>query len=344
MNSVWQTFLEQTGAITQNGQVRHFGDLKAELASAAGSPVVADLSHLGMIQISGADAGNFLHTQLSCDVENLALNSSVYGSYCSPKGRMLANFLLWRSGNGYFMALSHSLLPAIQKRLTMFVLRSKVELSDVSDLRVLLGMAGPGLAALLATTFADVPRQDHCGCADDQGLLLRLPLARWIWVTDPESAQGKWPRLMSALKPIGTPAWQWLEIQAGIPWITAPTQEQFVPQMANLDLIGGVSFDKGCYPGQEIVARTKYLGKLKRRMYLANVRADALPEAGTSLYNETLGDQASGMVVNAQASPSGGYDLLAVTQIDSVTDASQVRLGSPQGPALTFQPLPYPVA
>jgi len=132
--------------------------------------------------------------------------------------------------------------------------------------------------------------------------------------------------------------WRWLDIRAGVPLITAATQDRFVPQMINLELIGGVSFSKGCYTGQEIVARSQYLGKLKRRMFLANV--DATAAAGDNLFGEDLGDQVGGAVVNAEPSPEGGYDLLAVLQTGT-RENSTVHLKSLDGPALRFLPLPY---
>ena len=147
-------------------------------------------------------------------------------------------------------------------------------------------------------------------------------------------------KLVAELKPVGTPCWEWLDIRAGIPWITAATQEQFIPQMANLELIGGVNFKKGCYPGQEIVARTQYLGKVKRRMFLANVNAAALPIAGDPLFSTDPAAQESGMIVNAQSAPDGGYDVLAVLQTSSV-EAGAVHLKAPDGPPLQFLALPY---
>lgn len=341
MNATWQSFLEQSGALIEDGVVRDFGNAPAELGAALSGPVMSDLSQLGVISIKGEDAGAFLQGQLSCDVNAIALDASTYGSYCTAKGRALATFILWRSGAGYFMALSRELLPAIRKRLTMYVLRAKVSLTDVSSQVLLLGLTASGDANELTRHFGVIPATDHHGARDENGLLLRFARTRWLWVSEDSAASRAWPGLARDFRPVGAAAWSWLDIRAGLPWVTQATQEQFVPQMINLHLIGAVNFQKGCYPGQEIVARTQYLGKLKRRMYLANIAtADSVPMPGTELFSDDLGGQASGMVVNAQASPYGGYDLLAVAQATSV-DASVVRLGSPQGPALAFQPLPY---
>jgi len=342
MHTNWQNYLLQAGAVVENGCVTRFGELRDNLTAAADGSVVADLSGFGMLHFSGEDAASFLHGQLSCDVKKLAPNTCTFGGYCSPKGRMLANFLLWRNDAGYYMALSRSLVTAIQKRLTMFVLRAKVKVADMSDTLVMLGIAGPAGTQALSALYAQLPERDHNGVADESGLLLRLSASRWMWIADAAAAQRHWPTLAAKLTPAGSAAWEWLDIQAGVPWITAATLEQFVPQMTNLELIGGVSFQKGCYPGQEIVARTQYLGKLKRRMFLASVDAGAAPAPGVELFSDDLGEQASGMVVNAQLSPSGDYDLLAVAQVGSV-QGSTVRLGSPQGPALRFHALPYTV-
>ena len=143
MNAEWPSFLARNGAVMGNGVASHFGNAVAELEAASRGPVMSDLSQLGTLFFNGDDAGHFLQGQLSCDVTALAVDASVYGSYCTAKGRMLATFLLWRSEAGFFMALSRDLLPAIQKRLTMFVLRAKVKLADVSSQVVLIGLADP---------------------------------------------------------------------------------------------------------------------------------------------------------------------------------------------------------
>jgi folate-binding protein YgfZ len=141
---------------------------------------------------------------------------------------------------------------------------------------------------------------------------------------------------------VGTPCWEWLEIRNGIPLLTPATQEQFVPQMANMEIIGAVNFQKGCYPGQEIVARTQYLGQSKRRMALAHVEAERPPQPGDELYASAVDAQPIGMVVNAQAAPDGGYDLLAVLQTANISEGA-VHLKSADGPPLGIQPLPYAV-
>jgi len=257
---------------------------------------------------------------------------------------MLANFLLWRDEPAYYLQLARALLPAVQKRLSMFVLRAKVKLSDASDARPVLGLAGSAAAAALKELFPALPQQAHQIVREPAvGTLIALPGSRFQLIAEPDAAKRLWSRLAADLRPVGAPCWEWLEIRNGLPLLSPATQEQFVPQMANMELIGAVNFQKGCYPGQEIVARTQYLGQLKRRMVLAHVEATTPPQAGDGLFGSDLEGQASGMVVNAQAAPDGGYDLLAVVQTASIAQAA-LHFGSVDGPALSIQPLPYALA
>ncbi len=344
MTSAWQDFLLERGASIEAGVVASFGDARDELRASRDGGIVAPLAHLGLIECSGEDAQSFLHGQLSNDVKQLTPARSEYAAYCSAQGRMLANFLLWQEAQAYFLQLARSLAPAVQKRLGMFVLRAKVKLLDASESRLILGLAGNAAAAALQEFFPVLPQQAHQVVRDPaNGTLIALPGARFQLVAEPESAERLWRKLAAVLTPVGAPCWEWLEIRNGLPLITPATQEQFVPQMANMELIGAVNFQKGCYPGQEIVARTQYLGQLKRRMVLAHVAGETPPKAGDELFSSDLDGQASGMVVNAQAAPEGGYDLLAVVQTASIARAV-ARLASANGPIVTIQPLPYPLA
>lgn len=343
MTSAWQDYLLARGACIDAGAVTDFGDAAAELRAARDGGIVAPLSNLGLIECRGVDAQAFLHGQLSNDVKQLTPERSEYAAYCSAKGRMLANFLLWQEDSAYYLQLARSLVPAMQKRLAMFVLRASVKLADASESRAILGLAGGAAVAALREWFVALPREAHEVVHEPAaGTLIALPGARYQLIAEVETAKRLWDRLAAVLTPVGTPCWDWLEIRNGIPLITPATQDQFVPQMANMDLIGAVDFKKGCYPGQEIVARTQYLGQLKRRMVLAHVAADAAPKPGDELFSSALEGQASGMVVNAQTAPDGGYDLLAVIQTASIAQAT-VRLKSAAGPGLDIQPLPYQI-
>jgi folate-binding protein YgfZ len=309
----------------------------------ADETLVADLAHYGLLQFAGADAQTFLQGQLSCDVAALAPGQALYGSYNTPKGRMLASFLLWRDDAGYTMQLPRALCEPLRKRLAMYILRAKVTAIDASDKFVLIGIAGTNAQALLQPLFAAVPAVRLALITAEHATLLRLDETRFQIVASPgRGREIRTALLTTAAAPASEAAWDLANIRAGIPYITPATQEEFVPQMANLDLIGGVSFTKGCYPGQEIVARMHYLGRLKQRMYLANIAGVAAAQPGDKLYSPEAGDQAVGMIVNAAPAPAGGTDALAVVQIASF-QGDEVHLGSPTGPRLKFFALPYKI-
>lgn len=307
-----------------------------------GDTTLYALHDRGLIVFSGADAETFLQAQLSCDVGVLGNRKSTYGSYCTPQGRILANFLLWRAEAEYYMQLPASLCASIQKRLSMYILRAKVKATDASARYVTLGLAGSEAARVVKDVFGDAPAAAHDVMHAHDATLIRIGVDRFEIVALSESA----PRVRDALKPHANEGdestWQWFDIRAGIPWITPPTQEQFVPQMVNLDVIGGVSFSKGCYPGQEIVARAHYRGQVKQRMHLVHIATDGAVEPGDKLCSADMGSQASGMIVNAAAAPEGGYDALAVVQGRSV-EAGDVHWKALDGPRLAFLPPPYPI-
>jgi hypothetical protein len=342
MNSNWQDHLINAGAVYENQQVIHYGHPEQERLAAASQTVLCDLSHLGLIAASGEESQAFLQGQLTNDLRKINPGQAQYNSYCSPKGRMLANFMLWQSDGDYFMQLSPDLQESIQKRLSMFVMRSKVKLRDARGEWVRLGIAGPDAEALVQEIVGTLPQGAMAATRSDQASAIRLQQNRFELIVALEHAPALWDSLRSRSTPVGVQVWQWLEIESGIPTLTTATQEHFVPQMVNFEAIGGVSFQKGCYPGQEIVARTQYLGKLKRRMYLAHLSADTTPSAGDELFSSDMEEQSSGMIVNAEASPEGGYDLLAVIQMSSV-EAGAIHWKSLDGPQLQLRPLPYTV-
>jgi len=342
MHPEWLASLASRGANVADGVVRDFGDAPRERAATRAGSIVADLSHLGVLAAGGADARAFLHAQLSCDVEGLADDAAVYGAFCTAKGRVLANFLLWAGAGTFFLLLPRSLAPGIRKRLQMFVLRSKVTLDDRSEALAVLGTAGPAAPGAVAGLLGTAPAAPLTVARGSDATVIAIDGGRFVLVAPVPEASAIWDRLAGPLTPVGAPCWEWLEIANGLPWITTATQDQFVPQMANLELVGGVNFRKGCYPGQEIVARMQYLGKPKRRLFLAHVDTEVSPAPGESLVAEGAGEQSAGTVVNAAPAPDGGFDLLAGVQTASA-DTATVRVGSAAGPVLRFRPLPYAV-
>ncbi|MFZ3176116.1 MAG: folate-binding protein [Thiobacillus sp.] len=334
----WKTFLQSQGAAIEADSVLHYGDPAAERAAATDGTIVADLSQLGVIALRGEDTTAFLQGQLSNDVRALHADSAQWSGYCNPKGRLLGNFLAWRQGEDYCLQLSGDILAGVLKRLSMFILRAKVQARDASDENVRLVVAGRQALAAVTAAMGAVPEAAMRSVAGEAGQVIRLGDDKFVLSIAPERAAAVWQALRQSATPVGAPVWDWLRLSAGIPMIVAATQELFVPQMVNLEVIGGVSFQKGCYPGQEIVARSQYLGKLKRRMFLAHVDAEAAP--GDPLYSADMGGQATGTVVNAAPAPAGGFDVLAVAQVESA-NTQTLHLKAADGAALALKPLPY---
>ena len=304
---------------------------------------IAPLTDLGLISATGDDAANFLHNQLTNDVEHLGLQEARLAGYCSPKGRLLATFLMWKTGDTILLQLSRQIQATVQKRLQMFVLRAKAKLVDVTDSHAILGIGGQAAAGVLQKWFPELPATSFAKSDSTAGTLIRVADAfgepRYQWIASIETAQQAWPELIKVLTPVGTPLWRLTDIHAGMPHITQATQEQFVPQMINFELIGGVNFKKGCYPGQEIVARSQYLGKLKRRMLLATVDTTAAA-AGMEVFSSADPEQPCGMIVNAERNLQGGTDCLVEIKM-AATEEGTIHLGSAQGAALEFGTLPY---
>jgi folate-binding protein YgfZ len=316
------------------------GAARAELAAARDGTIVADLSHNALLAISGDDAAAFLHGQFTNDVQSLETGGAQWNGWCSAKGRLLATFLLVRRADEYLLMLPAEIAGAFAKRLNMFVLRSKVKIADVSAQWARFGIAGKAAHPAIAAIFDAAPEPMRA-VELNGSVCVALDERRFVAFTPAGESENLRVRLEQSGTPAGAGAWEWTNIRAGIPTVVAATQEAFVPQMANFDLVGGVSFRKGCYPGQEIVARTQYRGILKRRMARAHVEGDALPKPGDAVYGAAFGDQAAGTVVQAAWAPEGGADLLVVAQIESL-QSGDLRLGSPQGAALRIVDFPAP--
>ncbi len=335
MNPDWKEFIARCGL---SADATNFGDTAAELVAARDATVLVPLNDFGMIRVSGEDAAEFLHNLLSNDVKTLATDAARFAGFCSAKGRLIATLLIWRLGDDYVLALSEDIQAAILKKLSMYVLRSKVKLCDAGADCVLLGLAGRQAAAALAGIGA--ASVDSMKTASfPGGSAIALDANRYLLAVQPAEAVRIWSGLAAQVRPAGLSAWHWLEVTAGMPRVIAATQEAFVPQMVNLEVVGGVSFTKGCYPGQEIVARAQYLGKVKRRMYRA--RLDAAAKPGDHLFSPVSGEQSScGELVEVAPSPDGGYECLAVVQ-SQCADAGDIHIGSAEGPRLSILTLPY---
>jgi folate-binding protein YgfZ len=347
--SNWIEHLSSQGArfhVDEANQAEDFGRAVPAAELAAG--FVATVTDLGLIAVSGEDAASFLHSQLTNDVEHLGTQEARLAGYCTPKGRLQATFLYWRDEQSIYLQLPRAIQPPLQKRLTMFVLRAKAKLRDATlepEREAVLGFGGAKGEAVLRQQVGTLPDAPYGKLDTALGTVIRLADAfgapRYLLLTSSDQGVAVLTAAVSAgLVLGGNEAWRLAAIHAGIPQVTIKTQEQFVPQMVNFELLGGVNFKKGCYPGQEIVARSQYLGKLKRRTALATVD-NAAAQAGDEVYSAADPDQPCGMVVNAAANGNGGADLLVEMKLDAL--GQEVHLGSSAGARLVFQPMPYPL-
>jgi tRNA-modifying protein YgfZ len=346
--SNWTDYLASHGArfhIDEASQVEHFG--KALTAAELTEGFVAPVTDLGLIAVSGEDAASFLHAQLTNDVEHLGTGEARLAGYCTPKGRLMATFLMWRDEAAIYLQLPRELQPQLQKRLTMYVLRAKAKLADATEAPAnvaVLGVGGASGEAALRVHAGELPAAPYGVSRSDAGTVIRLADAfgapRYLWLTSAESAIAALPVLHVTLALGGNQAWHLAAVHAGVPQVTAKTLEQFVPQMVNLELLGGVNFKKGCYPGQEIVARSQYLGKLKRRTALASID-NAVALAGQEVFSAADPDQPCGMIVNAAVNGNGGSDALVEMKLASLEE--DVHLSSAGGAKLQFRQMPYPL-
>ena len=293
------------------------------------------LADWGLIRAQGADAATFLHSQLTQDVTALGPTEARLAGFCSAKGRLQASFVLWRGdADTVLLACSADLLAPTLKRLSMFVLRAKCKLSDASAELAIHGLAGTEAQAWLGE---GAPAQAWGVLPVGDGRAIRLPDAagqpRFLLV-QPAAAPAP------ALPPLAPETWQWLEVQSGVARIVAATAEHFVPQMVNLELVGGVNFQKGCYPGQEIVARSQYRGTLKRRAMLFDSAADSDP--GQEVFHSADPGQPAGLVVLAARRPGGSSSALVEIKLAALA-AGSLHLGAADGPVLTRSALPYAI-
>lgn len=330
-NSAFVETLRRSGATFDADQVTHFGEPDAERAAVLAGATLHALTGEGLIEVTGADAQVFLQGQLSNDVSELNEARAQLSTYCTPQGRMLATLLAWRSRDRFVLQLPLELAAPVRARLQKYVLRADARLADISARHAVLGLGGRSAGRVLEQAFGAAPSAAMAKLEFDWGSVLCLRADLYQLVVAADAAAQTWDQLASAARPVGTQWWRWRLIQAGIPMLSAPTQDRFVPQMANMDALGAISFSKGCYPGQEIVARAEYRGQVKRRLFRLHAEAGA-PDAGMELFAPPHPGSV-GLVVNAASAPDGGFDVLAVVQIESA-ERGGLRLGAPEGPAL----------
>lgn len=298
----------------------------------AATDTITDLSHLGLLDIRGNDAGEFLHKQFTLDVRTLVECRATMTAWCNPKGRALASFILYRLSDTYGLILSTDLIDTIGKRLRMFVLRADVIISDPGPTQPCIGITGQQAAAGLEQRLGSIPATPWQVLRVDRVTILRLPSgqARFLVTGPADELAELWTSMeVSGCCAAATEQWLLADIEAGLPWITAATSELFLPQMLDLDRTGGLAYDKGCYPGQEVIARLHYRGEVKQRLYRGE-SASAPPLPGTALYGTD--GQRAGTVIIAAATQTGSR-ILAVAE----TGRQSLHIDHPAGRELVLE-------
>ncbi len=344
MNADWKSFLSNKGAEFEGDVVASFGNLPIETQVVHSGDVLSDLSQYGLISAHGPDAVSFLQGQLTNDLHKVNATNAALNGLCSSKGRLLSNFLVFKRGEILYLFLPVNTVETVLRLLRVYVMRAKLTLENATHSLLSFGCSGPHLEKELESLGYLVPHLPYAATVTKNVTLIRLSSSkfpRYVAIGELDDLKRLWGALEVRAAPVGIGAWQLLDIQAGIAVVLPETSDMFVPQMLNWQRVGGVSFKKGCYTGQEVVARMEYLGKLKRRMYRALVRTNDAPKPGDKLYSIHFeNNQSCGNIVNAQASAEGGFEVLAV--IDSATQAKQdVHWGSVAGPRLEDLTLPY---
>ena len=292
---------------------------------------VAPLNHLGVIRVAGEDAAKFIHGQLTQDFSLLGQDQARLAAFCSAKGRMQASFIGFKRPDGDILLIgSADLIAATAKRLSMFVMRAKAKITDASAEFSMWGLAGDAIQVIAGQADSAWAKTD-IDAVSVVNLYPALDAARQLW-----------------LAPVGTPApvgallepglWAWSDVHSGVATVSQAVVEAFVPQMLNYESIGGVNFKKGCYPGQEVVARSQFRGTLKRRAYV--VHGPVAMEAGQNIFVAEDADQPVATVVQSAKAPTGGYDAIISGQISAI-EAAELHLGDAQGPVLKVFVLPY---
>ena len=314
MNPNWKNFLLAEHAEFNNAaeitfpKPMHDNDLR-----------IYPVADFGVLSFSGKDAAMLLQGQITCNINDISEGKSSLGAICNPKGRVISTFLLVKTAVGFLMVLPKELLETVKKRLSMFILRSVVTITDCSEEYCLIGLSRPEMTVSgLFDTIQNEVIKVNFGKRD-------------LIITEISQAIAYWAaRVSESYQPYGSAEWRLLDMLSGIPWLSQETSEEFIPQMLNLDRLGGISFNKGCYTGQEIVARTHYLGKAKRAMFLAECQSINSPSPKTTVFDDNISDSPDqlepgvGKVLSAQVRAGKCY-LLIVLQI-SETDTYQLKL------------------
>jgi len=323
MNNDWKNFLHKKGAKQDENGLFIFNPPYSDHTDAESSDCICDLSHFSTLVIAGGDANEFLQGQFTNDVNKIDENSSQLSGFCNNKGRMIANYRLFQHQSNYFISIRNDLVDRSITHLQNYILRAEVAIQDVSEQLIHIGVSGNNAETLLASYIDNLSSTIDSVSFNDNYIAIRIAgsTPRYEIFCSLEHAARLWKELAEKIKVVNSEYWNYLDIKNGLPFIDSVTSEEFVPQMANMELINGISFEKGCYTGQEIVARTHFLGKQKRRTYRISITSETEPKVGEQLATDTSTEnQYTGTLVTLYPVAENKYEALAVIQIKSAEE------------------------
>ena len=310
--------------MSQGAQADH-----GNLPYTAAGPDFCLLHDYGLLKVSGADAASFLQGQATCDIHALLPGAAGCGAFCTPKGRVIANFRIARADDAFYLWLAAELVEPVRQRLRMYVLRSRVVIEDLTPQFALIGLSGAGVEAAFAECNLEIPVGATEWRCESGYAVMRLhdDSGRMLAAVDHDERPELLECLTNRLTRVNPDVWRIRDIKAGWPLVVPATSEAFLPQMLNLDLLDGVSFNKGCYTGQEIVTRTRFLGQLKRRLFRLRCLADSVPAPGDPVYDASSPELSQvGQMVNACRDGMGDIQCLAVLALDHTENLKDYKV------------------
>ncbi len=327
MQELWQTFLKEQGATINNNGIIEFDNTDLDINNTA---LASPLTGFALLAVNGNDRHSFLHGQFINDLNLIKTSGSQLSAWCNPKGLVITNFIIINTGISYLLLFKQDQKEFVQKRLSMFVMRSDVSIEDITNLSPLVGFANTND---LLISGSDIPANAGEVTANDGLIIVCHPdnSDRYLITGNIEALSKKLPELDITLA--SSSNWDLLDILAGLPWITSTTQEQFLPQMLNLDALKGLNYQKGCYPGQEVIARLHYRGKVKKRLQMIN--SDNELNVGDNIYLEQTENKA-GAIINSANHPEESNYALAVIDLNKMTNKLFINQNE-----ITLLELPY---
>ena len=332
----WHDFLQQQGfSILEQGGIHHAN------ASQGAEAYVTDLSNYGTLTLSGPDACKFLQGQLTCNMDELSPQQGLSGAYCSPKGSVISNFDLLQVNDQVMLHMAADVVEAVNTALTKYIVFSKAKLHNQNDEWVRLGLWGQKAQEALAQ-FCEAPSQARQVSKFDQGFVFCSNVAqqRYVIYCQPEAAIDLWLQLTDHARPASTAQWEISQIKDGLIYVGEEVSQHYVPQMLNLQEMGTINFQKGCYTGQEVVARMQYLGKLKRHLYLGRITSDTPIQVGMQI--DASGRGNVGRIASLAKAEDNLYWFTAVINIKEAEDPEDtLSIGGVDESQVEIDPLPY---